>query len=639
MRPLGQIVLLAICLLAACCNAEEYPPYNTKDGHGEVFVSGEQKLWHNVTFNFSGPYASESDSAPNPFTDYRFEVEFTHETGSPRYVVPGYFAADGHAKDSSAEEGNYWRAHLAPDKVGTWTYVVRFRQGKNAAVADKASSVPVKPFDGVRGSFGVARSDKTGRDWRAHGRLEYVGERYLRTAGSGRYFLKAGADAPETLLAYADFDGTVAQKPKRAPLKTWKPHVKDWQPGDPTWKDGKGKGLIGAINYLSGKGCNAFSFLTYNAGGDGDNVWPFIRRDDKLHYDCSKLDQWGVVFDHATKRGMYLHFKLQETENDDQRTGNRNKSGRVREAMDDGKLGVERKLYLRELIARFGHQLALNWNLGEENTQSADEQRAMLDYIASVDPYGHLRVMHTYPNQQDQQYRPLLGDSSRLTGVSLQNSHIRDTHHQTVKWVKESTDAGKPWVVAFDESGSAAHGQCPDLGYRGYDGTDSKGKYIYTEHDVRRQTLWGNLMAGGAGVEYYFGYDFAENDLLCEDWRSRDRSWDYCRIAIEFLGSGEIPFWEATNQDDLVGNPKHDNSAYCLAKPGEIYLVYLPTGGERQIDLSGADGEFSVEWFNPRSGGATQSGNPVVGGAKRTLGPPPSDVGEDWLVVLKAIPG
>ena len=62
-----------------------------------------------------------------------------------------------------------------------------------------------------------------------------------------------------------------------------------------------------------------FSFLTYNAGGDGDNVWPFVLRDDKLHYDCSKLDQWQMVFDHGTAKGMYLHFKMQETENDDER--------------------------------------------------------------------------------------------------------------------------------------------------------------------------------------------------------------------------------------------------------------------------------------------------------------------------------
>ena len=206
-------------------------------------------------------------------------------------------------------------------------------------------------------------------------------KRYLQFAGSERYFLKVGADAPETLLAYADFDNTIAGRPSFAPLKTWSAHVQDWQPGDPTWKDGRGKGLIGAINYLSGKGCNAFSFLTYNAGGDGDNVWPFIHRDDKLHYDCSKLDQWATVFDHGTTKGMYLHFKMQETENDDHNT---KKKDFEPTSLDGGNLGPQRKLYCRELIARFGHNLALNWNIGEENTQTTDQVNAMINYIAGA---------------------------------------------------------------------------------------------------------------------------------------------------------------------------------------------------------------------------------------------------------------
>ena len=72
-------------------------------------------------------------------------------------------------------------------------------------------------------------SDKQGRDFRAHGRLEYVGKRYLQFAGTKQYFLKAGPDAPETLLAYSDFDNTITVKPSKGPLKTWQPHVKDWK--------------------------------------------------------------------------------------------------------------------------------------------------------------------------------------------------------------------------------------------------------------------------------------------------------------------------------------------------------------------------------------------------------------------------
>ena len=43
--------------------------------------------------------------------------------------------------------------------------------------------------------------------------------------------------------------------------------------GDPTWGDGKGKAIIGAVNYLASKGMNAVSFLTFNIEGDDRNVF------------------------------------------------------------------------------------------------------------------------------------------------------------------------------------------------------------------------------------------------------------------------------------------------------------------------------------------------------------------------------
>ena len=609
------------------------------DGDGSISIAGELKQWHRVTLTLDGPFAHELQRNPNPFTDYRLEVVFRHSDGH-QMLVPGFFAADGNAANTSAESGTKWRVHFAPDAPGDWTYQVYFYSGTDVAltseVASKRDAKPHPLLHGKRGQFAIIESDKQGRDLRAHGRLEYVGERYLRFAGSGKPFLKFGADAPETLLGYEDFDGTIAMKPQKVPLKSWEPHLRDWETGDPTWRNGRGRGLIGAINYLSGKGCNAFSFLTYNAGGDGDNVWPFVLRDDKLHYDCSKLDQWQMVFDHGTAKGMYLHFKMQETENDDER--HRGQSTGVPEALDGGSLGKERMLYCRELVARFGHALALNWNLGEENTQTTTEQVQMMRYIEHLDPYDHPIVLHTYPEQQEKIYRPLLGQQSPLAGLSLQNSSISDTHRQTCFWVKETAASGRPLVVAFDESGSAAHGQCPDLGYRGFDGSDRNGKKVYTEHDVRRKTLWGTLMAGGAGCEYYFGYQFVQNDLVCEDWRSRDRSWDYGRIALGFFEKQEIPFPEMREYDALIGNPEHGNNGYCFAKPGTIYLLYLPQGELDGLDLSSDSRRYSVRWFDPKKGGELQMGSisEVEGGGTIRVGNAPNEVNQDWLVILRA---
>ena len=611
-----------------------------------VFLHGELRQWHKVTLTVEGPKTSESDTNVNPFTDYRFNVRFRHESGSPEYTVPGYFAADGNAAHSSASSGSSWRAHLSPDKAGQWRYTLEFKKGKNAAIDSKATVESVNPLHGRTGRFTVAATNKKAPDLRSRGRLRYVGRHHLQFAGSEEYFLKVGADSPESLLAFADFDGTESKTntPARpgeaapAGLHQYKPHLADWKEGDPTWKEGKGKGLIGALNYLASTGANAFSFLTYNAGGDGDNVWPFFSRNEKLHYDCSKLDQWQIIFDHAQKLGLYLHFKLQETEMDDIRSGHDRKKEQVPTALDGGELGPERKLYLREMIARFGYALALNWNLGEENTQSAEEQRAMAKFIRDTDPYNHHIVIHTFPDDQDRVYGELLGEKSVLTGASLQNNWDA-THKLTLQWVKASAAAKKPWVVANDEQGPSDLGVPPDPGYQGHNGVAERDGVSYTMHDIRKRTLWGNLMAGGAGVEYYFGYKLPQNDLGCEDWRSREQSWKYGKIALEFFRTESIPFWEMENADALVGHSANDNSAYCLAQTAKdkrpIYLVYLPVGGSTQLAIENP-ATYTVHVFNPRTGEKpTRVAEPIVADGKLLLNSPEAEPKEDWLFLVK----
>jgi hypothetical protein len=582
-----------------------------QDGSGAVVISGELKRWHKVTLTLDGPWASEAGT-PNPFLDRRMEVTFSN--GALTYVVPGYFAADGDAGESSATAGTKWRAHLSPDLTGTWTYAIAFHGGSDCAVA--GGGTPLAPWHGRSGSFTIAASDKSGRDLRGKGRLQYTGGRYLRHAGSGEVFLKVGADSPENLLGCVDFDGTYDQA--GGALKTWAPHAGDWRSGDPTWKGGKGKGIIGAVNYLAAEGMNVFSFLTYNVGGDGKDVWPMTAHDQKLRYDCSKLDQWEVLFSHADRQGMFLHFKTQETEND-------NEAG---VSLDGGDTVRERRLYYRELVARFAHHLALNWNLGEENTQTTAQRQAMAQWFHDHDPYHHLVVLHTFPGQQEAVYRPLLGAASWLGGASIQINWDA-VHQETLQWLGESAATGRQWVVANDEQGSANIGIPPDAGWPGYSGA-------LTQDQVRKATLWGCLMAGGAGIESYFGYQTGETDLTAQDYRSRDRWWDYCRHAQGFF-TQYLPFAEMAGADALVGNGAHDNSRYALAKAGQVYAVYLPSGGSASLDLAGTSGGFEVRWFDPRNGGGLQVGSvaTVTGGGTVGLGNPPSSAGADWAVLVR----
>ncbi|MCW5515552.1 DUF5060 domain-containing protein [Muriicola sp. Z0-33] len=584
-------------------------------------VSGELRKWHTITILFNGPDANEN-SGTNPFLDYRLNVNFTGPNGET-FVVPGYFAADGNAANTGATSGNKWAVKFTPNQTGQWNYTASFRSGSNVATSLDVNAGTATSFNGASGNFNISTSNKTNPDNRAKGRLNYVGERYLKFEETGKYFLKAGADSPENLLGYGEFDNTVNSK-------TWSPHLQDWNNGDPTWQNGKGKGLIGAINYLSEKGMNAFSFLTMNVIGDGKDVWPWAAANhgdldgasgadatNRTRYDVSKLAQWEILFSHADSKGMYLHFKTQETEN--------------LELLDGNQLGTQRKLYYRELIARFGHHLALNWNLGEEfDIYDAALINSYADYIRSVDPYDHHIVIHSYPNAQNQLYNPLLGSSGQITGPSLQIS-IDNVHEDVKRWITTSANAGKKWVVANDEQGPYQAGVNADGNYSGDKGTQADNRA-----NVRNKVLWGTLMAGGAGVEYYFGYQTGETDLTAQDWRSRSTKWEDAKIALQFFEQ-QLPYWTMQSNDQITSS----GNDYCLEKSGDVYAIYLPNGGSTNLNLSSVSGTFSVQWFNPRNGGNLQNGSvqEIAGGGNRSIGNPPNSTSSDWVALIKKTEG
>lgn len=599
-------MLAVLLFLSGCSNNDTFT------------IEGEFKTWHTLTFSFRGPQVSEQ-GYPNPFLYYRLTAEFICDGDT--FLVPGFFAADGRASESSAVRGAIWQVRFKPNKPGTWHFTISFREGQNTAIIEDPDAGSGVSFDGLTGEFRIEPSDKVGRDFRAHGRLESTGERYLRFAGSGDYFIKGGADSPENFLAYHEFDGTryggnnhrrLGEDNPNTDLHSYMAHIGDWNAGDPLWQGNKGKGIIGALNYLASKGMNSVYFLTMNVLGDGEDVWPWTDREERYRFDCSKLDQWEIVFEHMDKLGLMMHIVLQETENEC--------------LLDVGRLDVQRKLYLRELIARYAHHLAITWNIGEENGpaqwtpvgQPVENRKEMMSYIRRTNPYNSYIVVHTHSADPDHSalIEPLLGFPD-LDGPSLQLHTPSIVHEYTQRWIDRSANFSKQWIVCSDELGPHWMGVMPD--------SDDP------VHDtIRREALWGNLMAGGAGVEWYFGYKYAHGDLNCEDWRSRDIMWDQTRYALDFF-QNYLPFPRMNIHDELVDN------GYCLAIPGTIYTLYLPQGGTGMIDLTGNQNQYSVEWYNPRNGGKLQSGNvaSVQGGKKVSIGEAPGDLHNDWVCLLK----
>ena len=60
-------------------------------------------------------------------------------------------------------------------------------------------------------------------------------------------------------------------------------------------------------------------------------------------------------------------------------------------------------------------------------------------------------------------------------------------------------------------------------------------------------------------------------------------------------------------------------------------------GGSADLDLSKTRGRYSVNWYNPRSGGNLQNGTvkTINGEKKVNIGLPPDSNTEDWLVIIR----
>lgn len=596
------------------------PPATWRPAADGRIVEGELRPWHPVALRFAGPTASEVDAAPNPFLDRRLWVEFTAPDGSQRRVE-GYFDGDG----AGGGTGDRWTVRAHFDAPGVHTYTVGFREGPGVATTLDPGAGTAGALHGRTGLLTIAPRSLDAPGFLAKGRLEYVGAHYLRFT-EGEWFLKGGTDSPENLLGYAGIDATwdepggVDTTGLIAGLHRYQPHVADFgaaglgDASSPLFQSSTtgvdSRGLVGALDYLASRGVNSAYFLPMNLGGDGRDTWPFVGPADdpyeRTHYDLSKLAQWRLVFEHAQRRGILLHFVLGETEYPNEHW------------LDDGLLGPERKVFYRELAARYGDLLAVKWNLGEECNHPVPRLREFADWLLAVDAYDHPIAFHTHPLNGPGNYPPYaeaVGDP-RFSMTSIQGS-TQSSGQMVERWRAESAAAGHPWVLDFDEQTTGLTDQ--------------------NTTQMRREHLWDVYLSGGQ-LEWYFGYHALPlgGDLRAEDFRTREEMWDHMRHARVFMES--LPFWAMEPMDAAVTDERPGyGGAEAFGLQGEVYAVYLPISDlPPTLDLSAETGTWRVRWYNPRTG-IWHLGDVVSGGGPASLGLPPGGIDQDWALTVRPL--
>jgi len=139
-------------------------------------------------------------------------------------------------------------------------------------------------------------------------------------------------------------------------------------------------------------------------------------------------------------------------------------------------------------------------------------------------------------------------------------------------------------------------------------------KCLVRGHNTLLMDSW-DPIAGGPCPEVNWGPrpGYPLRDLNRRD----DWTWEPVRKAIGFTRgyAQRMDLATMTPQNELA------STGYCLANPEREFLVYLPEGDQASVDLSHAQGRFSVEWMHPADGTITLGGN-VTGGKQQSFAVP-----------------
>ena len=225
----------------------------------------------------------------------------------------------------------------------------------------------------------------------------------------------------------------------------------------------------------------------------------------------------------------------------------------------------ETRLY-RYAVARLAAFSNVWWDLGNEHIEyrKPDWAPKMGALVRQWDPYGRLCSAHGYADwtYDDQPWADFI--------ITQQYGDCSQVNAQVLKY----RSIAKPYVNE-------------EYGYEGILDKPNHGQNT----DWVRKCHWAIALAGGyatygdwtAGTAFYTGHV------------GQGKAPAQLRHLRETFES--IPYSSMDPHNELVGQ-----GAFCLAKEGQVYLVYLPETTETTLHVKPAAEGYSVTWIDPRTG-------------------------------------
>jgi len=253
----------------------------------------------------------------------------------------------------------------------------------------------------------------------------------------------------------------------------------------------------------------------------------------------------------------------------------------------------EKRLY-RYAVARLAAFSNVWWDLGNEHIEYREPDWAgkMGQLVREWDPYDRLCSAHGYAdwNYENQPWADYI--------ITQQYGRCSEVNQQVLNYLQ----IPKPYVNE-------------EYGYEGKLDKPAHGMNA----DWVRKCHWSIAVAGGyatygdwmPGTAFYTGH-IGEGRAPAQ--------LRYLRTIFE-----SIPYPQMKSHNELVGE-----GAFCLAKEGEVYLVYLAESSETILNVKGSGQGCKMTWIDPRTGKQTESS--ITSETKIALKAPSPD---DWVVIVR----
>ena len=242
----------------------------------------------------------------------------------------------------------------------------------------------------------------------------------------------------------------------------------------------------------------------------------------------------------------------------------------------------DERRYIRYAVARLSAFSNLTYDLGDDLDSFRDEKWAHETgtLIESWDPYKHLASSHPVNIAHQDRASDWMGFTSIQEWSRRQHALMlaqRQIQLKTGRIIPQ-TNEEYGYEDHYPQWAPAPPGDSSDTLRRMAWEIAMAGAYGTAGESCRRGTnIWPNTGGGwinGRG----------------DDSMVMLKGYEH---MVDFLTSFE--WWKLEPHDELV-----DNGAYCLAKLGEVYAVYLPKGGKVTVKLE--PGTYDATWFNANTG-------------------------------------